>query len=91
MHKTDIITSELKKCDIKPDVRILPLGIIGKCSLGSVFVDLFAPLVVLDCLPDCAVVRFAIKISYRFSIWLKNYLVDYLLSDVAQIDYLSRL
>ena len=91
MHKTVIITSEVKKRDIKPGVRILPLGTIGWCSLGSVFVDFFTPLALLGCLPDCVGVRFAIKNSYRYSSWFKDYLVDHLLSDVAKIDHLSPL
>ena len=62
MHKTDIITSELKKCDSKPDIRILPLGISDRCSLGLGFVDFFAPLAVLGRLPDCVLVGFVIKL-----------------------------
>ena len=83
MHKIVIITSELKKRDL----RILPLGISGRCSLGAAFVDFFAPLAVLDCFPDGVVVRFVIKISYRFSIWFKDHLVDHPFSDLAIIDY----
>ena len=87
MHKTVIMTSELKKSDIKLDVRILTLDISGRCSLGLAFVDFFVPLAVLDFLPDCVVVRFAIKISCRFSIWFKDYLVDHPRSDLAITDY----
>ena len=82
MHKTVIITRELKK----RDVLILPLGVSGRCSFGVAFVDFFAPLAVLDCFPDGVVVRFAIKISYRFSICFKDHLVDHPLSDLAIID-----